>query len=222
MKKQFLLFFLLISTLNFSQNLPKGFVYLKDVAPTIQNELRYCSHNNFIGVPIDGYEESTVIITTPAAIALKKVQAQVQKQKYSLKVFDAYRPQQAVNHFVRWARVYNDTIKKQEYYPKVNKRHLFKLGYITSKSGHSRGSTVDLTLVDLKTGKEVDMGSKFDFFGEKSHLYNKTITPTQQKNRNILRKAMVKNGFRPYKNEWWHYTLRNEPYPKTYFNFPVK
>lgn len=222
MKKQFLLFFLLLSNLTFSQNLPKGFVYLKDVAPTIQNELRYCSHNNFIGVPIDGYEESTVIITTPAAIALKKVQAQVYKQGYSLKVFDAYRPQQAVNHFVRWARVYNDTIKKQEYYPKVNKRHLFKLGYIASKSGHSRGSTVDLTLVDLKTGKEVDMGSKFDFFGEKSHLYNKTITQEQQKNRNILRKAMVENGFRPYKNEWWHYTLRNEPYPKTYFNFPVK
>ncbi len=139
-----------------------------------------------------------------------------------LKLFDAYRPQQAVNHFVRWAKVLNDTLMKQSYYPDVPKSELFKRGYIASKSGHSRGSTVDLTLIDLDTGNELDMGSPYDFFGVQSHPFYKKITDKQRKNRMLLRRVMLKNGFKPYENEWWHFTLRDEPFPNQYFDFPVK
>jgi D-alanyl-D-alanine dipeptidase len=171
---------------------------------------------------INGYEESVLIITTQAATALKKVQSELLKKELSLKIFDAYRPQKAVNHFVKWARVINDTLMKQQYYPSVNKRHLFKKGYISSRSGHSRGSTVDLTIIDLKTNKELDMGSPFDFFGISSHISYTELTKEQKENRQLLQSVMRKNGFRPYTNEWWHFTLRYEPFPKTYFKFPVK
>jgi D-alanyl-D-alanine dipeptidase len=140
----------------------------------------------------------------------------------SLKIFDAYRPQQAVDHFVRWAKVMNDTLMKQLYYPDVQKSELFTLGFIASKSGHTRGSTVDLSIVDVKTNKEVDMGSSYDFFGEKSHPFYKKITEAQMKNRMLLRTIMIKNGFIPYDNEWWHFTLKDEPYPTTYFNFLIE
>lgn len=205
-----------------AQKLPKGFSYVKDIAPTIKQELRYCSNNNFIGTSINGYEENVLIITTQAATALRKVQTELLKKELSLKIFDAYRPQKAVNHFVKWARVINDTLMKQEYYPSVNKRHLFKKGYISSRSGHSRGSTVDLTIIDLKTNKELDMGSPFDFFGISSHISYAQLTKEQKENRQLLQSIMRKNGFRPYTNEWWHFTLRYEPFPKTYFKFPVK
>lgn len=215
-------FILLISVATQSQNLPKGFSYIKDIAPTIQRELRYCNHNNFVGIPVDGYEEDILITSTLAAKALKKVQDELAKKELSLKVFDAYRPQSAVNHFVRWARTSNDTIRKHQYYPKLNKRNLFKLGFIASKSGHSRGSSIDLTIVDLKTGEELDMGSPFDFFGEISSTYSKKITKKQLQNRLLLRAVMIKHGFRPYNKEWWHFTLNNEPFPKTYFDFPIR
>ena len=140
----------------------------------------------------------------------------------SIKIFDAYRPQQAVNHFVRWAKVMNDTLMKKIYYPDIQKSELFTLGYIALKSGHTRGSTVDLTIVDIKTNKELDMGSSYDFFGEKSHPYYKKITDKQTKNRMLLRSIMIKNGFIPYDNEWWHFTLKNELYPTTYFNFTIE
>ncbi|WP_083426190.1 M15 family metallopeptidase [Tenacibaculum todarodis] len=222
MKKSTLLILLFLSLGLIAQELPKGFVYLNDVVPSIETELRYCSHNNFIGIPIDGYEDNALIISTKAANALKKVQEEILKKGFSLKVFDAYRPQQAVNHFVRWARVLNDTVKKREYYPNIPKRQLFNLGYIASKSGHTRGSTVDLTLIDVKTGTELDMGSPYDFFGEISHPFSKKLSKKQLENRLLLRTVMLKNNFRPYVNEWWHFTLRNEPFPKTYFNFPIK
>jgi D-alanyl-D-alanine dipeptidase len=205
-----------------SQTLPKGFSYIKEVIPTIQQELRYCSHNNFLGVPVDGYEEPVLIISTKAVEALKKVQNDLLKQGLSLKIFDAYRPQTAVNHFVRWARDVNDTLEKEQFYPGVNKRYLFALGYIASKSGHSRGSTVDLTIVNLKTGKELDMGSPFDFFGEISHVNYPNLTTKQKENRKLLQKTMRKHGFRSYSKEWWHFTLRNEPFPSIYFDFPIK
>jgi D-alanyl-D-alanine dipeptidase len=146
----------------------------------------------------------------------------LKKENLSLKIFDAYRPQQAVNHFVRWAKILNDTLMKNEYYPKVPKSQLFQLGFIASKSGHTRGSTVDITLVNIKSGKEVDMGSTYDFFGQESHPLYKKITKKQQENRLFLRKIMIENGFSPYDNEWWHFTLKNEPFPDTYFNFPIK
>ncbi|CAM1362035.1 D-alanyl-D-alanine dipeptidase [Tenacibaculum soleae] len=218
------LFYLLIlsSYIVNAQKLPKGFSYINDIAPSIQQELRYCSNNNFIGTSINGYQESKLIITTVAANALKKVQNELVKKGLSLKVFDAYRPQTAVNHFVKWARVIDDTLKKQEYYPTINKRHLFKKGYISSRSGHSRGSTVDLTIVNIKTNKELDMGSPFDFFGVSSHVAYPKLTNHQKKNRQLLQTIMNKNNFRSYSKEWWHFTLRHEPFPKTYFSFPVK
>lgn len=222
MKKTFLFFTFIISISLFGQNLPKGFVYLSNIDKTIQSELRYFSDNNFIGKKIEGYNDNCVIVTKETADALHKVQQILIKKGFSLKIFDAYRPQQAVDHFVRWAKVLDDTLMKKEYYPDVPKSELFKRGYIASKSGHSRGSTVDLTIVHIKTGKELDMGSPFDFFGIKSHPLFKKIGVAQKKNRFLLRKVMIENNFRPYKNEWWHFTLRNEPFPTTYFNFPIE
>ena len=184
--------------------------------------MRYITHNNFIGKPIDGYKKNIIIISTPAAEALKKVQAKLTAFGLSLKVYDAYRPQRAVNHFVRWAKVLNDTLMKQQYYPDVAKKDLFKLDYIASKSGHTRGSTVDLTIVDMKTGKELDMGSTYDFFGTPSHPFYPNLTKEQRSNRFLLRNLMLEAGFKPYSKEWWHFTLKNEPYPETYFNFPIK
>ncbi len=201
--------------------LPEKFVYLNDVDDSIQLELRYFSNNNFIGKPIDGYKRATIIVTEPTAKALAKVQRTLRKKGLSLKIYDAYRPQQAVDHFVRWARVLNDTVMKAQYYPNVAKKDLFKKGFIAAKSGHTRGSTVDLTIVDTKTGKELDMGSPYDFFGIESHPFYEGISELQKKNRMHLRKLMLANGFKPYENEWWHFTLKNEPFPETYFNFPI-
>lgn len=222
MKKRILIFILALSNWCFSQEMPKGFVYLSDVDATIQKELRYLSTNNFIGKKIDGYDNNCIILSKETADALHKIQTTLSKKGLSLKIFDAYRPQQAVNHFVKWAKVLSDTLMKQEYYPKVPKNQLFNKGYIASKSGHTRGSTVDLTIIDKKTGKELDMGSPYDFFGVQSHPFHKNLSKKQKENRMLLRKVMLKNGFKPYENEWWHFTLRNEPFPKTYFNFPVE
>ena len=222
MKKIFTFFFYWISLILFTQELPKGFSYIKDIAPSIQQELRYCYTNNFVGTSVEGYEEPILITSTKAALALKKVQDQLIKKGLSLKIFDAYRPQRAVNHFGRWARTPKDTLTKQQFYPKLNKRNLFKLGYISSRSGHSRGSSIDLTIVNLKTNKELDMGGPYDFFGKVSHVFYKNITKKQKENRMLLRNVMLANGFKPYSYEWWHFTLRNEPFPKTYFDFPIK
>lgn len=204
------------------QKLPRGFVYLRKKVPSIQSELRYLSSNNFIGRPIDGYQGNKVIISKPTAYALQKIQQELATKYLGLKIFDAYRPQQAVNHFVRWAGILNDTLMKARYYPEVAKSALFKKGYIASKSSHTRGSTIDLTLVDLRTGKELDMGSPYDFFGIQSHPYYPNLTKKQQRNRMLLRAVMLSYGFAPYENEWWHFTLKEEPFPSTYFNFPVQ
>ena len=222
MKSFIIIFTVLISSQISSQTLPKGFSYVSEIDATIKKELRYATSNNFIGKPIDGYLKDSLIISRPAAKALKKIQTKLMLSGLSLKIFDAYRPQQAVDHFVRWAKVMNDTLMKQLYYPDVQKSELFTLGFIASKSGHTRGSTVDLSIVDVKTNKEVDMGSSYDFFGEKSHPFYKKITEAQMKNRMLLRTIMIKNGFIPYDNEWWHFTLKDEPYPTTYFNFLIE
>ncbi|TXD64515.1 M15 family metallopeptidase [Polaribacter glomeratus] len=222
MKNIVLLSTFIISLTVCAQKLPKGFVFLSDVDATIQSELRYLSNNNFIGKTINGYYDNCVIVTKETADALQKVQTVLTKKGLGLKVFDAYRPQQAVDHFVKWARVLNDTLMKHQYYPEVPKSELFKRGYIASKSGHTRGSTVDLTIIDIKTGKELDMGSPYDFFGVESHPFYKNTSEKQKKNRFYLREVMMANNFKPYNNEWWHFTLRNEPFPITYFNFPIK
>ena len=222
MKRYIIFFIILFCYEGKGQKLPNGFTYLLEIDSTIKKELRYYTSKNFIGIPIDGYKENKVIISIPTAKALKKIQTKLLDSGLSLKIFDAYRPQQAVNHFVRWARVMKDTLMKSLYYPGVKKSDLFKLGFIASKSGHTRGSTVDLCLIDIKTNKELDMGSPYDFFGEKSHPFFENITEKQKKNRILLRSIMIDNGFIPYDNEWWHFTLKNEPYPDTYFNFSVE
>ena len=222
MKKITFRLLFLISFVASAQNLPDGFVYLSNIDASIQKELRYLSTNNFIGKPVNGYHKDVVIVSQETAHTLRKVQQHFLKDSLSLKIFDAYRPQQASDHFVKWAKELNDTLRKQDYYPNVPKSELFAQGYIASKSGHTRGSTVDLTLVHVKTNQEVDMGSPYDFFEEASHPFYKGITKIQQKNRLLLRTVMLKNGFQPYENEWWHFTLKKEPFPKTYFNFLVE
>ena len=199
---------------------PSGFVVLGEFIPDIIQEIRYYSTYNFVGEKIDGYEMPCALMTREAAEALKKVSDDLMKKGYRLKIYDAYRPQRGVDHFMRWAES-KDTRMKKYFYPKIAKDRIIPEGYVDRKSGHSRGSTVDLTLFDMKTGKEVDMGGTFDYFGELSHPDYTKITKKQFKNRMILREAMIKRGFRPLATEWWHFTLENEPYPDTYFTFPV-
>lgn len=210
--------------MDYQQNLtmnPSGFVLLSDVIPSIVQEIRYFSTYNFIGDRIDGYEEPCAILTKEAARALKTVSNEMMVQGYRLKIYDAYRPASAVKHFVLWGIEDTDIRMKPYFYPDLQKQELFAKGYIAKLSSHSRGSTVDLTLLDMATGKEVDMGSPFDFFGELSHPDYKDITDEQYENRMKLQHVMVRNGFKPIDCEWWHFTLENEPYPDTYFEFPV-
>ena len=200
---------------------PSAFVVLADYVPAIIQEIRYYSTYNFIGDRIDGYEEPCAILTMEAARALKSVSNEMNVMGYRLKVFDAYRPASAVKHFVLWGLEDTDIRMKPFFYPDLDKEELFMKGYIASRSSHSRGSTVDLTLFDMRTGKELDMGSPFDYFSEVSHPDHTGITKEQYENRMLLRNAMLRNGFEPYDCEWWHFTLRDEPFPDTYFEFPV-
>ena len=200
---------------------PSGFVLLADYIPQIVQEIRYYSTYNFVGERIDGYEEPCAILTKEAARALKSVSNEMIVKGYRLKIFDAYRPVCAVKHFILWGIEDQDIRMKPYFYPKLEKQELFARGYIAKESSHSRGSTVDLTLLDMKTGKELDMGGPFDFFEELSHPDYRGITDEQYHNRMLLRKSMVRNGFAPFECEWWHFTLKNEPYPETYFTFPV-
>lgn len=199
-----------------------GFVVVTDVVPDAILEMRYYSAYNFVGVRIDGYNAPVALLTREAAEALHMACDELKEQGYTIKIYDAYRPQRAVDQFVRWARNTGDTCMKHIFYPKVDKRRLFALGFIASRSGHSRGSTVDLTLVERATGREADMGGVFDWFGSESHPDYPGLTSEQRHNRQLLRSAMLHAGFKPLSTEWWHYTLRNEPYPKTYFDFPVE
>ena len=198
-----------------------GFVLLTDAVPDAILEIRYYSTYNFIGDRIEGYEQPVALLTREAAEALKAVSDDVVSQGYRLKIYDAYRPQKAVSHFMRWALDFEDDRMKAYFYPELEKNQLFPQGYIAEHSGHSRGSTVDLTLFDMTTEKEVDMGGTFDYFGELSHPDYKGITEEQYANRMILREAMLAHGFKPLDEEWWHFTLKDEPFPDTYFTFPV-
>ena len=200
---------------------PSGFVLLADHVPNIIQEIRYYSTYNFIGERIDGYEEPCALLTKEAARALKAVSSEVFVQGYRLKVFDAYRPACAVRQFVLWGIEDTDVRMKLYFYPTLEKQELFARGYIARQSSHSRGSAVDLTLLDMKTGKEVDMGSPFDLFSGLSHPDCRDITDEQYENRMLLQHVMVRNGFQPIDCEWWHFSLKDEPYPDTYFEFPV-
>lgn len=220
MKNSILLFTLCLGFISFAQ-LPKGFVYVKDSIPTLDVELRYFTHNNFVGKPIDGYKANHLILTIEATRALKIIQNELEQDNLCLKVYDGYRPQKAVNHFIRWALNLNDTLNKSVFYPNVDKSNLFKAGYIASRSGHTKGSTLDLTIIDGNTGKPLDMGSCYDFFGQESWVNYHNITEKQKANRQLLQSIMIKYGFRNYPKEWWHFTLRGEPFPNTYFDFDI-
>jgi len=226
----------------------KGFVYLNQIDPTIIVSLRYITNENFVGKPVDGYKKPVLMVTKQAAEALKKVQQAVKKDGYSLVIYDAYRPQQAVNNFVRWADDIQDQSKKAQYYPRVDKAKLFELGYVSKRSGHSKGSRVDLTII--KVGQNVheiveqdrklldgytikflddgtvDMGSSFDLFDQASHYENNLISKKYKKMRTYLRNIMEKYGFKTIIEEWWHFTLKNEPYPanedSSYFDFDIE
>ena len=207
---------------NGDAQVPEEFVELQAFIPGIQVELRYFSANNFVGSVVDGYHAERVFMTREAAEALAKVQAEVTAFGLGLKVFDAYRPQQAVDHFVRWAQDLDDTKMKAVFYPAVAKDILFSEGYISARSGHTRGSTIDLTLVDGNTGEELDMGSPWDFFDPVSWPSNLNLTAQARANRSLLAAAMTKHGFRAIRTEWWHFMLADEPFPDTYFDFPIK
>lgn len=200
----------------------KDFVYLKEIMPNLRSDLRYYGSNNFIGVPVDGYNQAKCLLTKEAAYALKKVQDELERLGFGLLIYDAYRPQRAVDHFVHWAQDENDTKMKIEFYPNIDKKDLFSLGYISAKSGHSRGSTVDLTIVSLKTKQILNMGSPYDLFDKISGVEAKEISKNQRSLRSLLKRRMEKHGFKSYEMEWWHFTLEDEPYPDTYFDFPVE
>ena len=204
-----------------AKEIPKGFVYIKDKIPSVELDCRYYGSNNFVGERKDGYLSPRAILSREAVGALVKVQEELKAFGLGLKIFDAYRPQKAVDHFVRWGIDLSDVKMKSEYYPTVQKRNLFKEGYIAKHSGHSRGSTVDLTIIDLESRVELDMGSGFDFFGKSSWVTYSNILATQRANRMLLHNIMLKHGFKSYKQEWWHFTLRDEPYSR-YFNFDVE
>jgi D-alanyl-D-alanine dipeptidase len=224
---------------------PRGFVDAATIIPGLVVEMRYTTPQNFIGRPIPGYKAPRCYLTKPAADALKCAADGLRGQGYALKVYDCYRPQRAVNAFVAWGRDLRDQKMKQAYYPDVDKRSLFRLNYIASRSGHSRGSTVDLSMVplerkaalesssadiracDSKAGARTDdgsadMGTGFDCFSDMSHTASPRVSETQRANRNLLRSFMRECGFYNNRSEWWHYTLRNEPYPSTFFDFPVE
>ncbi len=247
MKKILLTIFITfsLSLQYFSQEIPDGFVEIREVIPDVILDMRYFTPHNFLGVPVDGYVSQKCYITKAAADSLAKVQKELRKFNLSLKIYDAYRPQRAVNHFVRWAKDLNDTLTKKEFYPNLDKSRLFVDGFIAEKSGHSRGSTVDLTIVPIPLPSQpefqidkqcecfesvekrfkdnsIDMGTGFDCFHSLSHTENIKLTSQQRANRLLLKSLMDKYGFKNLAEEWWHFTLRNEPFAKTYFDFEIK
>lgn len=245
----YLIVFLFLSKIIFSQKLiqtkPPDFVNIKEIIPDIIVELRYFGEHNFLGKKVDGYNSEICYLTKAAAESLAKVQAELRNFNFTLKVYDCYRPQRAVDHFIRWSMDLSDTITKKEFYPTIDKKNLFKDGYIADKSSHSRGSTVDLTIVPLPIPEQekfnknyqcecffsidkrfkdnsIDMGSGFDCFHPISHTINNNLEVNQRINRFLLKTLMEKYGFKNYPLEWWHYTLKDEPYPDTYFDFIIE
>lgn len=205
--------------------LPEGFVHADEIVPGLVGDLRYAGAENFVGHRIDGYEAARVVLTAKAAEALRQVQADLKPFGLGLKIFDAYRPTRAVAHFVRWSSQPDDPASKRAYYPGIDKAKLFEEGYVATRSSHSRGSTVDLTLVTIaKDGAvaDLDMGTPFDFFGPESWPDYTDLTGEQRSNRLLLKLVMERHGFKPFDKEWWHFTLAGEPFPDTYFDFPVR
>jgi zinc D-Ala-D-Ala dipeptidase len=244
MLKIFIIFSVTFTTSAAALALPPQFVYLNQVDPSIQQDMRYATRNNMMDRSLAGYQQATCILTEQAAYALKKVQHKLNQKQLSLKVYDCYRPQRAVEDLWQWSQQPSHESLKPNYYPRIKKSDLFKKDYIARDSGHSRGSTIDLTIVPLhshpqrylipshiacyadymerRNDNSLDMGTNFDCLDPRSHIDNQQISAQAQKNRRLLRQVMKKYGFSPYQQEWWHFTLKNEPYPKHYFDFPVR
>jgi D-alanyl-D-alanine dipeptidase len=227
-----LLLLLLTSFSAQAQTTPAEFIDAATVVDGLVVDMRYFGADNFVGTRIDGYEAPRCLLTRRAAVALSAAQRDLARRGLGLKVLDCYRPTRAVAHFARWARNLADVARKADYYPDVEKRDLFRLGYIAERSGHSRGSTVDITLVRRAAGSDPDvgmpdlgtpdMGTRFDFFSPKSWPGDISVGKTARRNRALLAAAMARAGFQAYDKEWWHFTLRNEPFPASYFDFPVR
>lgn len=223
MKRPFLILLACALIINsVTAQIPDDFGDIAEEIPDIVLEVRYASNDNFMGRVVNGYNIPKVVLTKKALKALKNAQAEFKRLGYCIKVFDAYRPQRSVDDFMQWINVENDTVMKQNYYPQLDKKNLIPQGYIAKKSGHSRGSTLDLSLIYLdeeNKGQEVDMGGSWDFFGVRSHYDYPEISLKQKENRALLQKIMIKHGFLPYAKEWWHFTLAEEPFPNKYFDF---
>ncbi|MDR0779224.1 MAG: M15 family metallopeptidase [Pseudomonadales bacterium] len=200
--------------------LPPGFVYAQEWVPALCVDLVYCGSHNFIGAPIAGYAAERLILTREAALALGEIQAELESCGLALKVFDGYRPQRAVDHFIAWAQDPDDLRMRDKYYPRLDKARLFAEGYLVTRSSHSRGSTVDVSLVD-DNGAELDMGTCFDFFDPRSWPQSRAVGAPQRAHRLLLRSVMQRHGFVGVAEEWWHFTLREEPFPATYFDFVI-
>lgn len=207
-----------------AKDIPEGFVELKTYIPTIILDIRYFNSDNFVGTRINGYKAPKALLTVHAAKALRNVQSELAAFGLGLKIYDAYRPQQAVDHFISWSKDSNDTKMKSIYYPEINKEDLFEEGYLTDKSSHSRGSAIDLTIISLHetVPEELDMGTNWDFFGPESWPQSFKVSPQQRANRMFLYHMMSKYGFKPHDKEWWHFTLVNEPYPNQYYDTPIQ
>lgn len=203
------------------RGLPEGFVYIDEIIEDCIVDAKYAGTDNFLGRPVAGYDAPLVVMAREAALGLQKAADMLRPKGYLLKIFDAYRPQTAVDDFLRWGSELEDDRRKPVQYPRVAKADMFTLGYIAARSGHTRGSAVDLTLVDAQTMQELDMGSIFDFMDERSHHGAPGLSPLQEANRRLLRETMLACGFTDYKCEWWHYRINPEPYPDTYFDFPI-
>ncbi len=204
-----------------SSDLPKGFVDLNDLIDDLQVDLKYFTGDNFIGAQVRGYERSRCIITQAAAQALVRVQQTLSEFGLGLKIFDAYRPQMAVDHFIQWCGEITAPVTQSRFFPDLQPAELFSKGYLIKHSSHSRGSTVDLTLIDSVSGEELDMGTEFDFFGPLSWFDATKVSAQARANRMLLQQTMVQHGFVPFHQEWWHFTLADEPFPSRYFDFPI-
>ena len=248
MKKMILLLlFVVVSGWVQASERPDAFVEIREVIPDAIMDIRYFTEHNFVGARVDGYAAPKCYLTREAAQALAGVRADLAPFGFGIKIYDCFRPQRAVDHFVRWARDVDDTATRTEFYPTVDKRNLFRDGYIAERSGHSRGSTVDLTIVELPPAEQpafilgeteqrecflpadqrfpdngIDMGTGFDCFHELSHPENPNLNTRQRLNRLLLKTLMEKHGFKYYDKEWWHFTLADEPFPDTYFDFVVE
>ena len=201
---------------------PPAFVDVADVLARARFDVRYHGTDNFLGARVEGYEAPRCFLTRPAAQALAEVARDLEREGLGLLLYDAYRPARAVAHFARWAADLRDQSTKADYYPELEKGDLFRLGYIAARSGHSRGSTMDLTLVEAGSGRPLDMGTPFDLFSARSWPGSQQVTAAQKANRDFLAAAMARQGFEPFHMEWWHFTLTGEPFPDTYFDFPIR